>query len=245
MFMNIEMFNHNTQLTGAGLKKLILDRFPEKVLSQMHAVDLTAKTDQELIDIITKTGRTAEKLEEAKKNLSTRTPRTWDKPEWKPKDKFRVNKGFKPRKEFKQRKFVNRQGGDSGKTFATQTEGIPQGEMDRRRKARECMRCAWPAVRKGNHKTMDCYQPIKFDTGTANFSKAQKYQELRVGAYEQEEDQKDLYTEGSDSEELRDTTSGSEESEIPEGTDLTEESMESLETKANWWSDLVNKLGAE
>jgi len=35
----------------------------------MHVVDLTGKTDQEMIEIITKAGRTAEKWEEARKNL--------------------------------------------------------------------------------------------------------------------------------------------------------------------------------
>jgi hypothetical protein len=49
-----------------------------------------------------------------------------------------------------------------------------------------------------------------------NYPRAKEYQKLRVGANELEEDQKDLYTEGSDSEELRDTTSVSECSELPE-----------------------------
>jgi len=101
MFTKIQLYNDKAQLTGAGLKKLILDRLPEKVLSQMHVVDLTGKTDQEMIDIITKAGRTAEKWKEARKNLSTRTPKVQEKPEWKPKDKFQVQKDFKPQNEFK------------------------------------------------------------------------------------------------------------------------------------------------
>jgi hypothetical protein len=59
MFTKIQMYNDKAQLTGAGLNKLILDRLPEKVLGQMHVVDLTRKTDQEMIEIITKAGRTA------------------------------------------------------------------------------------------------------------------------------------------------------------------------------------------
>lgn len=101
-----------------------------------------------MIDIITKAGRTAKKWEEARKNLSTRTLRTEKKTDSKPKEKFWIRKDFKPRKEFKERKFVDRQIGGSVKTFETQTEGIAQGELDRRKKARECMRCAWPADRK-------------------------------------------------------------------------------------------------
>jgi hypothetical protein len=131
------------------------------------------------------------------------------------------------------------------KTFATQTEGVPQAELDRRKKARECMRCAWPADRKGNHKSMDCYRPVKIVAGTANFPKAKEYQKLRVGAYELEEEQKDLYAEGSedsDSKELRDTASesGSSESGSSEtGSNEMESSKDSKESErmANWWSD--------
>jgi hypothetical protein len=42
----------------------------------MHTVDLTGRTDQEMIDTIMKAGRTAEKWDEAKRNLKTRTPKT-------------------------------------------------------------------------------------------------------------------------------------------------------------------------
>jgi len=55
------MYNDKAQLTGTGLKKLIMDHLTEKALSQMPVVDLTGKRDQEMIDIITKAGRTAEK----------------------------------------------------------------------------------------------------------------------------------------------------------------------------------------
>jgi hypothetical protein len=238
IFTKIQMYNDKAQLTGAGLKKLILDRLPEKVLAQMHVEDLIGKTNQEMIDIITKVGRTAEKWEEAKKNLSTRTPRAKEKPDWKPKDNCRVKKDYKPRKEFKDKTFMDRKSGESLKTFASQTEEIQQSEMDRRRKARECMWCAWPADRKGNNKTMDCYRPLKVDAGTANFPTAKEYQKLRVGAFELEEDQKDLYTEDFDSDELRDTTSESRSEESrSEELELSDESTESLEKMTNWWSD--------
>jgi len=42
----------------------------------MHTGNLTGGTDQEMIDTITNAGRTAEKWDEAKKNLRTRTPKT-------------------------------------------------------------------------------------------------------------------------------------------------------------------------
>jgi hypothetical protein len=55
--------------TGAALKKLILERLPQEILKQKHVVDLTGKTDQEIITIITKAGRTAEKWDAAGKIL--------------------------------------------------------------------------------------------------------------------------------------------------------------------------------
>jgi len=64
------------------------------------------------------------------------------------------------------------------------------------------MTCAWPADRKGCHKTMDCCRPILTTSGTANFPKAKEYQKMKIGACELDENQQDLYTEGSGSKEL-------------------------------------------
>jgi len=83
---------------------------------------------------------------------------------------------------------------------------------------------------------MDCYRLVKTEVGTGNFPKAKEYQKLRVGAYELEEDQKDLYTEGSDSEEHMDTASESlKESSKELSEELSEESTESSERIVNWW----------
>jgi len=104
---------------------------------------------------------------------------------------------------------------------------------------------------------MDCFRPAKMDKGTANFPKAKEYQKLRVGAYELEEDQRDLYTEESDSEELRDTASDMTSEELRDtASDMTSQelrdtasskesgrseessdSSESSEAMANWWSE--------
>jgi len=69
MFTRIQTYNDRAQLTGAALKKFILERLPIKILDQMHTVDLTGKSDQEIIDVITKAGTTAERWEEAKDNI--------------------------------------------------------------------------------------------------------------------------------------------------------------------------------
>jgi len=67
MFTTIQILHDMAQLTAAGLQNLILYPLPGEVLSQMHSVNLTGKSNQEMIDIIINTGRTAEKWDEARK----------------------------------------------------------------------------------------------------------------------------------------------------------------------------------
>jgi hypothetical protein len=54
------------------------------------------------------------------------------------------------------------------------TAGIDPTELRRRKKTGECLRCAWPANKKGVHRVADCKRPIKLDEGTANFPKAKE-----------------------------------------------------------------------
>ena len=206
----------------------------------MHVVDLTGKTDQEMMDIITNAGKTAERWEEARDNLLIKSYDTKDRSYKKDKkDKNRVSKKYdqpwKETKKFeKKRKFKDRKEDSS---FKEKIEGIPGDELDRRRKERECLRCAWPVDRKGKHNTKDCYRPIKLDKGTADFLKAKAYQKMRIGAVEIESGNEDLYNA---SEELRDTASeSSESSESSEGSEKSESSSssanDSSEMKENWW----------
>jgi len=248
MFTRIQTFNDKAQITGAALKKFILERLPAKILDQMHVVDLTGKTDQEMIDIITNAGKTAERWEEARDNLLIKSYDTKDRSH--KKDKHRVSKKYdKPWKEskktrkFEKRKFKKDKKEDS--SFKDKIEGIPGEELDRRRKEQECLRCAWPADRKGKHNTKDCYRPIKLDTGTADYPKAKAYQKMGIGAVEIESGEEDLYDVDSESEELRDTaseTKGSSESSSSEsswsetGSSETD-SSESSEMQENWWEE--------
>jgi hypothetical protein len=67
----------------------------------------------------------------------------------------------------------------SNKENYIKTEGIDEAEIQRRRSARECLRCAWPADRKGTHRVKDCNRPIKLEIGTAGFPKSKDYQKLK------------------------------------------------------------------
>ena len=62
------------------------------------------------------------------------------------------------------------------KKLLTGIEGV---ELDRRRKARECLHCAWPADRKWNHRYQDCYRPIKLDKGTAYVPQKKAFQKRK------------------------------------------------------------------
>jgi hypothetical protein len=244
MFTRIQTFNDKAQITGAALKKFILERLPVKILDQMHVVDLTGKTDQEMIDIITNAGQTAERWEEARENLLIKSYDTKDRSQKRDKkDKNRVSKKYdKPWKESK-RKF-----GKKGKfkaekkdsSFKDKIEGIPNDELDRRRKEKECLRCAWPADRKGKHNTKDCYRPIKLDKGTADFPKEKAYQKMRIGAIEIESGEEDLYDVESETEELRDTASEQDESSDSSSSSSSsssdnDASDDSSEMEGNWW----------
>jgi len=123
----------------------------------------------------------------------------------------------------------------SNRTYAEQTEGIDKSELDRRKAAGECQRCAWPAVRKGAHKTIDYYIWARKEIGTAPFPKAKKYQKLKIGAYDQEEESEwgiDLYTtdEGGQSESEEDN-----DEDFDEDMEELSEKEESVSPERNWW----------
>jgi len=58
----------------------------------------------------------------------------------------------------------------------SKTEGIDDSEISRRKAAKECLRCAWPFDRKGNHRVKNCVRRIKLDKGTAIFPTDRNYQ---------------------------------------------------------------------
>jgi len=150
------MHNDKALVSGAALQKIILDRLPLKILEQMHTVDLTGKTGDEIITIITNAGRTAERWDEAKTNLGLRKSISEVRKESQTTPhKTRLDK-LKTFKNRFQECRDNRNQSDrkckpknkSNKTYAEQTEGINKSELDRRKKAGECQRCAWPADRR-------------------------------------------------------------------------------------------------
>jgi len=188
------------------------------ILEQMHTIDLTGKTGEEIITIITNVGRTVEKWDVAgkklrlKKSISEVRREIQRKPRFEKQNRFDWPKTFKnkfqgcrDKRDQSDWKFKLKR--KSTKTYAEQPEGIEKSELDRRNAAGECQRCAWPGARKGAHNTMDCFRWPRKGIGTAPFPKAKDYQKLKVGAHNQEDDSEseiDLYTTDDDKEDASD-----------------------------------------
>jgi len=52
MLTQNQIFNVKPLFTGAAFKKFIVERLPQNILEQMHIIDLTRKTDNEIISNI-------------------------------------------------------------------------------------------------------------------------------------------------------------------------------------------------
>jgi hypothetical protein len=70
----------------------------------------------------------------------------------------------------------------------SKTEGIDEAEVQRRKAAGECLRCAWPSDCTGTHRVKDCIRPIKLDEGMANYPKSKEYQKIKQQQPTVEED---------------------------------------------------------
>jgi len=64
---------------------------------------------------------------------------------------------------------------NSSKNHLTRTKGIDISELQWRKAAGVCQRCAWPNDRKGSHKTLDCFQWKQLEKGTAPSPKRKHY----------------------------------------------------------------------
>lgn len=170
MFTQIQMYNDEAMVSGAALKKIVLVRLTHNILEQMHTIDLTGKTDDQIIRIITNAGRTAEKWKAARKNLGLRKPISEVCKETNTRARFNLEIRFDKPNTFKNR-FQGRRNTESeerltpsnrsnpqfkprnglNKTYAEQMEGIDKSELDRRQVAGECRRCAWLGDQMGAH----------------------------------------------------------------------------------------------
>jgi len=253
MFTKIQTFNHKAKVSGAALKKIILQRLPQKIIEQMHTVDLTGKTDQELNAIITSAGRTAEKWEAARKNLGIKASmKTYEKMHHKLERSKETTESrmFEKRSRRNQKERGQKERGQfkndrKPKDYA-QTEGIEASEIARRKSAGECLRCTWPSDRKGTHRVKNCKRPIKLEKGTASYPKAKEYQKMKIAGMELFSDDEessdspdgDSEEEDSEEEDSEDSEEGDSDKEESEGEYLeksAEEAEEEQEEERNWW----------
>jgi len=60
------------------------------------------------------------------------------------------------------------------KTYQTQTDGMEDSELNRRKAAKDCQCCAWPRYIESSHNTLDCFCWKRLEKGTAPFLKQRK-----------------------------------------------------------------------
>jgi hypothetical protein len=231
MFTQIQTHNDKALVTGAALKKFILERILQKILEQMHTVDLTRKTDQEIMSILTSAGRMAEQWDAARKNLGSKGQfkaeesnlRRFRKDEPEKRERRSKERGSN---RFEKKKFKKDQPERRSTKDYSKTDGIEPSEKERRKAAGECLRCAWPSDRKGSHWVTYCIRPIKLDKGTACYPKAKEYSKMKIAGMKLREDSED---EESQSEDLEDEESQLEDSEQSQSEEEEEEDSESSE----------------
>jgi len=250
MFTKIQALNDKARVSGTALKKMILEHLPQKIIEQMHTVDLTGKTDQEIIAIITNAGQTAEKWEAARKNLGLKASlKSYDKKHPKLEKKYEGSKRnrFQDRSvwnRFKDRSEPKKLKWDGSKRKAlkvyAKTEGILLMEIEQRKASGECLRLAWPSDMKGSHEVKDWVRPIKLDKGTAHYPKAKKYQKIKIAGtklFSSEEDSScsESQSEEEESESKEENLESQEEN--SESYYFYNEEKEQLEeaTQRNWW----------
>jgi hypothetical protein len=101
-------------------------------------------------------------------------PTAISKKQLRKKDRYKRKQAESPRKG------VPRAVGESVPRIA----GLDSTELIRRKEEGECLRCAWPADRKGAHRAANCRRPIKLDKGTANYPKTKEYQKAKQATQE-------------------------------------------------------------
>jgi hypothetical protein len=189
MFTKIRTFNDKAMISGAALKKMILERLLQKIMEHMHTVDLMGNTDSDIITIISNEGKTAEKWKATRKNLGLKSSlETYEQQH----DKLEQSH-YKPAnseqqmftKTQKERiTFINGQPERKFKRDDAKTARIDAMEIEQRKPAGECLRCAWPSDRKGSHRVKDCIRTIELDKGTASYPNAKEYQKMKVAGME-------------------------------------------------------------
>jgi len=235
MFSQIQTYNDKAMVTSAALQKLILEGLPQEILDHMHTVDLMGKPDQEIITIITNTGRTAEKWKATRMNLMLKaTLKAYDR-------KFPINEKFEKksrrrdradesRTDQSRRKFKIDRSEQKSKKDSSKTQGVEYSEIEQSRAAGECRRCTWPADRKGAHRVKDCMSPIKLDKGTASFPKPKEYQKMKIAGLEVDGNEEDeSSSDSSDCDGLDSTDFDEELEEASEGEYLDESEDKELQ----------------
>lgn len=122
-------------------------------------------------------------------------------------------------------------------------EGIEESELECRKSANECLRCAWPSDRIGRHRVLDCVQTIKWNKRTANLRKVKQYQKMKIArldihSSESEDDscndEEPGYVSDDDNEISEDSRRQCLDHDDDDGQDNKEED-DDIQQDRNWW----------
>jgi hypothetical protein len=251
MITEFDTLNAKAKVFGVAYRTMLMSKLPSEIFKHLTLINPADKTDEELREIIINAGKNVEVWKANEKNFGfmgkTRVSETSSGRINKDRGKIQKPRGLgsgfqRQRQRFEQRgtqqRLKNNRGSSKpspfvnaeGKTFKQLTEGIENSELARRRAAKECQRCAWPADRKGNHNTMKCIRDIKLSKGTADYGHPKQYQKMKVGAYDQLDDEDDDYMVG-EPEEVEETSDG----EKPSGSESADSEEEDSDMADNWW----------
>jgi hypothetical protein len=239
MITEYDTLNVKAGITGVAYRTLLMKELPPQIFKQLSTLNPADKTDSDPREVILNARKNTEIWQATEKNFrmvrySKSTGRISETGAvHKRSTKKFGSKGYQNNRYQTERKEVPRAfKSPAGKTYAQMIEGVPKNEIDRRRAAKECLRCAWPSDRKGAHGTMKCFQSIKVTNGTADFGKPKTYQKLKVGGFDQlEDDPIDKYEIQSDEEKQGQVqTSDGELSNDTDSKDIAED----------WWNQSEN-----
>jgi hypothetical protein len=196
MITEYDTLNVKAGITGVAYRTMLMKGLPQQIFKQLTTVNPADKTDNKLREIILTAGKNIEIWQTTKKNFGmmnrsakstgriSEVGRIQKRTAFEKPRRFESNKTqYKGKARETPRNFKS----PGGKTYAQMIEGVSKNEIDR--SGKECIRCASPSDRKGAHRTMKCFPDVKVTSGTADFVKPRTYQKLKVGGFNQLEDE--------------------------------------------------------
>jgi hypothetical protein len=155
MITEYDSLNVKAGIPGVAYCTMLIRSLPPQIFKQLNTVNPTSKTDEELREIVLTAGKNVEIWQATQKNFgiisksSKSSGRVSESGAIQIRPAFRRDKKFESRRPRKSEGYQTRKEvpqsfkSPEGKTYVQMIEGVPKDEIQRRREAKECLRCAW------------------------------------------------------------------------------------------------------